>query len=197
MLSHPLLPKLKQLRLSGIATTLNERAAKATANSIRPVDFLALLLEDELDRRQQSRHDRFVRRAGFQQIKLLADFNFDAAPTLDRSLVMTMATCQFIRRHENRILCGRTGLGKSHLAAAIGFETIKLGYTVIWTSAHEMLADLFAGRADGSYRREFRMPRPRRQPSQNRPPRQSKAKSAPLELARIWRIAMALDRFVT
>jgi len=156
MLSHPLLPKLKQLRLSGIATTLNERAAKATANSIRPVDFLALLLEDELDRRQQSRHDRFVRRAGFQQIKLLADFNFDAAPTLDRSLVMTMATCQFIRRHENWILCGPTGVGKSHLAAAIGFEAIKLGYTVLWTSAHEMLADLFAARADDSYRRKFR-----------------------------------------
>jgi len=156
MLSHPLLPKLKQLRLSGIADTLDERAAQAAANGIRPVDFLALLLEDELDRRQQSRHDRFVRRAGFQQIKMLADFNFDAAPTLDRSLVMAMANCQFIRRHENWILCGPTGVGKSHLAAAIGFEAIKLGYTVLWASAHEMLADLFAARADDSYRRKFR-----------------------------------------
>jgi DNA replication protein DnaC len=156
MLSHPLLPKLKQLRLSGIAGTLDERAAQAAANAIRPVDFLALLLEDELDRRQQTRHDRFVRRAGFQEIKLLADFDFGAAPTLDRSLVMAMATCQFIRDHDNWILCGPTGVGKSHLAAAIGYEAIKLGYTVLWVSAHEMLADLFQARADDSYRRKFR-----------------------------------------
>ena len=156
MLSHPLLPKLKQLRLSGIAATLDERAAQASANAIRPVDFLALLLEDELDRRQQARHDRFVRRAGFQQLKLLADFDFDAAPALDRSLVMAMANCQFVRAHENWILCGPTGVGKSHLAAAIGFEAIKLGYTVLWTSAHELLADLFAARADDSYRRKLR-----------------------------------------
>jgi DNA replication protein DnaC len=120
------------------------------------VDFLALLLEDELDRRQQARHDRFVRRAGFQDLKLLADFDFGAAPTLDRSLVMAMATCQFIRDHDNWILCGPTGVGKSHLAAAIGYEAIKLGYTVLWVSAHEMLADLFQARADDSYRRKFR-----------------------------------------
>lgn len=156
MLSHPLLPKLKQLRLSGIAATLDERAAQASANAIRPVDFLALLLDDELDRRQQTRHERFVRRAGFEQIKLLADFNFDAAPTLDRSLVMAMASCQFIRNRENWILCGATGLGKSHLAAAIGYEAIKLGYSVLWTCAHEMLADLFAARADDSYRRKLK-----------------------------------------
>jgi DNA replication protein DnaC len=151
MLSHPLLPKLKQLRLSGMADTLDERAAMASANAMKPVDFLALLLEDEIDRRQQNRTERFVRKAGFEEIKLLCDFDFAAAPSLDRSLVMAMASCQFIRNKENWLLCGQTGLGKSHLAAAIGFEAIKHGYTVRWANTHEMLGKLFSGRSDDTY----------------------------------------------
>src|ERR1700677_852179 len=151
MLSHPLLPKLKQLRLSGIAESLEERAAMASANAMRPVDFLALLLEDELDRRQQNRYERSVRKAGFEEVKLLSDFNFGAAPHLDRSLVMAMATCQFIPNKENWLLCGQTGLGKSHLAIAIGFEAIKHGYTVRWANTHDLLGELFCARADGAY----------------------------------------------
>lgn len=107
MLAHPLLPKLKQLRLSGIATSLEERAAFAATSGVSHVDFLALLLDDELERRQQNRHQLRIRRAGFESIMLLSQFDFGVVPTLDRSLVMGMATCQFIQNKENWILSGR------------------------------------------------------------------------------------------
>jgi DNA replication protein DnaC len=149
MLAHPLLPKLKELRLSGMVDTLDERAQMAQLQNLTPVDFLALLLDDEIDRRQQRKHERLERMAGFDSLKLLSQFDFAAAPCLDRSLVLDMATCQFVHRKENWLLCGPTGVGKSHLATAIGYEAIKREMTVLSMSASAMLTELFAAHADG------------------------------------------------
>jgi DNA replication protein DnaC len=155
MLTHPLLPKLRELRLSGMVDTLDERAQMAQLRNLTPVDFLALLLDDEIDRRQQRKHERLERTAGFDNMKLLSDFDFAAAPCLDRSLALEMATCQFIQKKHNWILCGPTGVGKSHLATAIGYEAIKREMTVLFQSASAMLADLLAARADGTHARRM------------------------------------------
>jgi DNA replication protein DnaC len=151
MLTHPLLPKLKELRLSGMVDTLDERAQMAKLQNLTPVDFLALLLDDEIDRRQQRKHERLERSAGFDNIKLLSQFDFAAVPCLDRSLALEMATCQFVQNKHNWVLCGPTGVGKSHLATAIGYEAIKREMTVLFLSASTLLADLMTGRADGSH----------------------------------------------
>jgi DNA replication protein DnaC len=151
MLTHPLLPKLKELRLSGMVDTLDERAQMAQLQNLTPVDFLALLLDDEIDRRQQRKHERLERFAGFDNVKRLADFDFAAVPGLDRSLVLDLATCRFVQKKQNWLLCGPTGVGKSHLATAIGYEAIKRNLTVISLSAAGMLTDLLAARADSSH----------------------------------------------
>jgi DNA replication protein DnaC len=154
MLAHPLLPKLRQLFLSGMVETLEERAQLAQLQNLTPIDFLALLLDDEIDRRQQSKHRRMEKQAGFESgAKLLADFDFAALPGLDRSVVLDMATCQFIQKKQNWLLCGPTGVGKSHLATAIGYEGIKRGYSVLSTGCAAMLADLQRARADGGYQK--------------------------------------------
>ena len=153
MLSHPLLPKLKELRLSGMVDTLEERAELAREQKLSPVEFLALLIDDEIDRRRQKKQASMERTAGFENLKLLSGFDFAAAPTLDRSLVLEMATCNFIGRRENWLICGPTGVGKSHLATAIGYEAIKRDLKALSFSTHKLLGDLFAARADGSYAR--------------------------------------------
>jgi len=150
MLSHPLLPKLKALRLSGMANSLEERSELARGQKLTPVEFLALLLDDEIDRRHRKRLARMERIAGFENVKLLSGFDFAAAPTIDRSLVLEMATCAFIERKENWLICGPTGVGKSHLATAIGYEAIKRGFSVSSYQTHKLLAKLHASRADGS-----------------------------------------------
>jgi DNA replication protein DnaC len=155
MLTHPLLPKLRELRLSGMVDTLDERAQTAQLQSLTPVDFLALLLDDEIDRRQQRKHERLERGAGFDSLKMLSEFDFGAVPCLDRSLALEMATCQFIQKKHNWILCGPTGVGKSHLATAIGYEAVKRGRTVLFQSASAMLAALLTGRADGSHAKKI------------------------------------------
>lgn len=153
MLSHPLLPKLKELRLSGMVDTLEERAELAREQKLSPVEFLALLIDDEIERRRQKKQARMERTAGFESTKLLSGFDFAAAVALDRALVLEMATCSFIPRHENWLICGPTGVGKSHLATAIGYEAIKRDLKVLSFSVHKLLGSLFAARADGSYSR--------------------------------------------
>jgi DNA replication protein DnaC len=155
VLSHPLLPKLKTLRLSGILETLDARAQLARDQDLSPVEFFALLLDDEIDRRQRTATALKERQACFESDKRLADFDFAAIPTLDKSQVLEMATCRFVAEKENWLLHGPTGVGKSHLATAIGREAIRRGTSVLNASTHKLLADLFAARADGSYQRKM------------------------------------------
>ena len=156
MLNHSLQPKLKELRLSGMLDTLQERAQYAQIHQLSPVEFLALLLDDEIERRHQAQLLRREKEARFECPKRLTQFDFSAVPTLDRGLVTEMGTCQFITAHENWLLSGPTGVGKSHLACAMGYEAIKRGYRVLAYATHRLLADLFAARADGSYGRRMR-----------------------------------------
>jgi DNA replication protein DnaC len=155
MMTHPLLPKLRELRLSGMLETLEERAQTARDENLAPVEFLALLLDDEIDRRTRARTERRQREAGFESPKLLSQFDFAANPTLSKRLVLEMATCQFIARHENWLLHGPTGTGKTHLATAIGYEAIRRGYRTLCCSVHRLTADLFAARADGTHARRI------------------------------------------
>ncbi len=151
MLTHPLSPKLKELRLSGMLASLEERAELAQEQQLSPVEFLALLLEDELERRHQRTQTCRQKEAGFEYLKTLADFDFAAVPTLDRALVLEMATCSFLTAKENWLICGPTGVGKSHLATAIGYEAIRRGMKVLSFATHRLLADLLAARADGTH----------------------------------------------
>jgi len=150
MMSHPLLPKLRQLKLSGMVATLDIRAAQAMERQLSPVEFLALLLDDELERRSQQRLTLRLAQSGCDGHKTLARFDFAAAPGVNRSLLHDLATCAFVARHENILLCGPTGVGKSHLANALAFEALKRDFRVLSRSTHRLLTDLHAARATGA-----------------------------------------------
>ena len=153
MMPHPLLPKLRQLDLSGMVLTLDVRAGQATENHLTALEFLALLLDDEIERRGQQRLARRLAESGCDEQKTLATFDFSAAPGINRSLVQDLATCAFVARHENIVLCGPSGVGKSHLANALACEALKRDYRVLSRSLQRVLADVQAARATGAYHR--------------------------------------------
>jgi DNA replication protein DnaC len=155
MLTHPLQPKLRELKLSGILQTLELRAAQAVERQLSPVEFLALLLDDELERRNQERLGRRLAYSGCDSLKTLAKFDFLATPGVNRILIQDLATCAFIPRHENLLLCGPTGVGKSHLANAIAIEALKRNFKVLARPTHRLLTDLHAARANGTHARMF------------------------------------------
>jgi len=153
--THPLLPKLKQLKLSGMLNTLELRAEQAAQEQLSPLDFFALLLDDELERREQNRMTYRLAISGCNPAKTLSLFDFTAASGVSRSFITDLATCAFIQRHENVFFCGPTGLGKTHLANALGIEALKRNFRVISKPTFRLLSDLNASRATGSYNRQM------------------------------------------
>jgi DNA replication protein DnaC len=150
---HPLLPKLRALKLSAMVLTLDVRATQAVERNLAPAEFLALLLDDELERRTQQRLARRLAQSGCSPQKTLAHFDFTAAPGINRTIVQELSTCAFIARHENLLLCGPSGVGKSHLANALACEALKRDFRVLSRPMHRLLADLHTARGNGSYRR--------------------------------------------
>jgi len=153
MMTHPLLPKLRQLKLGGMVQTLDVRATQAIERQLTPIEFLALLLDDELERRSQQRLANRLAQSGCDAHKTLAHFDFAAAPGVNRSFILDLAACTFIGRHENVLLCGPTGVGKSHLANGLAIEAMKRDLRVLSRPVQRLLADLHAARANGSYPR--------------------------------------------
>jgi DNA replication protein DnaC len=150
-LKQHLIPKLKALRLSGILDTLEVRTQQAIAEQWTYGDFLERLLEDEVERRGQKQLAMRLRRATLNTSKTLETFDFTFNPGLNRQLVYDLATGSFIRDKRNVLLCGPTGVGKSHLAQALAHEACRRGFDVVFTDAHKLLRHLQAGRADGTY----------------------------------------------
>jgi DNA replication protein DnaC len=150
-LKQHLIPKLKALRLSGILDTLEVRTQQAIAEQWTYGDFLERLLEDEVERRGQKQLALRVRRATLNTSKTLETFDFAFNPGVNRQLIYDLAAGHFIRDKRNVLLCGPTGVGKSHLAQALAHEACRRGFDVVFTDAHKLLRHLQAGRADGTY----------------------------------------------
>jgi DNA replication protein DnaC len=151
MMLHPLLPKLRQLKMGGMVRTLEVRASQAVQQSLSPVEFLALLVDDELERRHQQRFARRLAQSGCDDQKTLARFDFAAAPGVNRMFVHDLATCSFLTRHDNLLICGPSGVGKSHLATAIAIEALKRDLQVLYRGTARLLADLQAARATATH----------------------------------------------
>jgi len=150
---HPideLVPVLKKLRPSGVLNTLELRTRQAAEDNLAPGEFLLRLLTDEVERREGKQLELRLRRASFEHHKSLEDFDFTFNPHIPKARVVDLATCAFVSRHENLCLVGQTGVGKSHIAQALGHRACVAGSTVMYTSAHQMLTRLRAARADDS-----------------------------------------------
>lgn len=146
-----LVPVLKKLRLSGVLQSLELRNREAADDSLAHTEYLYRLLHDEVDRRESKQLTQRLRRAGFESAKSLEDFDFQFNPNVPKAKVIDLGTCQFVERKANVLIIGQTGVGKSHLAQALGQRACRAGYTALYVAAHDLLTQLRAARADQSY----------------------------------------------
>lgn len=155
-LKHQLVSPLKQLRLSGVLETLDVRNQQAIEGKWSYIEFLSRLLEDEVQRRHQKQLALRLRRATLNTTKTLESFDFAFNASLNRQLLLQLASGEYILQKRNVLLCGETGVGKSHLAQALGQEACRQGFNVLFVNTHKMLAHLHGGRADGTWEKRFK-----------------------------------------
>jgi len=154
-MTHQLTPFLKRLRLSGIMRTLEVRNQQAVDGRWTYIEFLSRLLEDEVERRAQKQLELRIRRAAINTTKTLEGFDFNFNPTINRQQVLDLATCTYISQKRNVLICGPTGVGKTHLAQALAHEACRRGYSALFVNTHRMLQHINGGRADGTLERRF------------------------------------------
>ena len=154
-MTHQLIPFLKRLRLSGILQTLEVRNQQAIEGQWSYIEFLARLLEDEVERRAQKQLQLRIRRAAINTTKTLEGFDFNFNPSVNRQQVLDLSTCSYIGRRRNVLICGPTGVGKTHLAQALTHEACRRGHTALFVNTYKMLKHINGGRADGTLERRF------------------------------------------
>jgi len=148
-------PYLKQLRLSGILDSLEARNRQAIDGKLAYTEFLALLIQDEVARREQKKFDLRLRRATFRATKTLEQFDFERLPKLNRALVNELATGRYLSERAPALIVGPCGTGKSHIAQALGHCAVRQGADVLFTTCTQLTASLNAARATGGYERKL------------------------------------------
>ncbi len=150
-----LVPQLKQLRLSGIFDSLEARNRQAIEGKMAYTEFLALLIGDEVARREQKKFSLRLRRAQFRTTKTLEQFDFERLPQLNRALVHELATGRYLQEKAPVLIVGPCGTGKSHLAQALGHCAVRQGVDVVFTTSAALTQSLNAARATGLYERRL------------------------------------------
>jgi len=132
---------LRTLRLSGLAKSLEVRLQEAAGNGLNHLEFLELVLQDELAVRADRRRHRRVQAASFRDAKTLEEFDFTFNTSIKKKQIFELATCKFIDQARDALLLGPPGTGKSHLVQAIGYQAIKAGHTVLYRSIFDVVRD--------------------------------------------------------
>jgi DNA replication protein DnaC len=138
---------LYQLRLSGLAQSLDARLQQAAANQLSHGEFLELILQDELDVRQQRHLARRIKAAEFRGLKTLEDFDWRFNPSIDRQQIFELGAGSYLRDHHDILFVGPPGVGKTHLAQALGYEAIKQGHEVLYRSIFDLVRDFLRDEA--------------------------------------------------
>ena len=142
--------KLKQLRLTGMLETMEVRLGQAEKNNSGYLDFFITMIEDEYERRQSGQLLKRLKKAGFEEEKTIEGFDCSFNPQVPVKRIKQLANCAYIEKRENIFLMGPVGVGKTHIAQALGHTACRMGYDVIFTKAIKMLRYLNGGRADNS-----------------------------------------------
>ncbi len=145
--------KLKYLRLGAIRQSLDHHNRYALEHQLSYLEFFELLIEDECVNRRSNAYRQQLMKSRLNQSKTLDSYDFTYQPELDKKLIQELASCRFIGEQKNIVLLGKPGVGKTHLANAIGLQALRQGYKVLFAHANSLLDKLHQARADGSFQR--------------------------------------------
>jgi DNA replication protein DnaC len=148
------LEKMKQMKLTGMARAFQLTMESGKNEKFTPDEMINHLIESEWDERYNRRLVRSTHRARFRYKASLEQINYENN-RLDKNQVLRLADCEFIRKKENIIITGSTGIGKSYLASALGHQACSLGYRVLYQHHTKLFGRMKIAKADGTYLKEL------------------------------------------
>src|SRR6476660_750861 len=148
------LEKLNKMKLTGMARAFKTSLESGKMNDLTADEMLDFLVTSEWDERYNRKLARTLQMARFRYKASVEQLHFENN-RLDKNIVLRLAECNFIRRKENILITGSTGIGKSYLASAIGYQACALGFKVMYQHSTKLFARLKIAKADGSYAKEM------------------------------------------
>ncbi len=155
MNNNQTIEKLKQMRLSAMAEMHLQHVKNNQFNKVTPDEYLALLTDHEWEDRQGKKISRLLTQASFRQKATIADVSYSENRNLDKNMFNRLSTLDFMKKKENIIITGASGVGKSYLAQALGNQACIMGYKTLYYNTARLLARLKLSKVDGTYIKEL------------------------------------------
>ena len=156
MMHHPTLDKLQKLKLTGMLSALQEQESVPDIRTMPFEERLGLMVDREMTERENRRMQTRLRMAKLKQNSAMENIDFKTARGLDRSVIMKLADCEWVKEHMNVLITGATGLGKTYLACALANKACREGYSSYYIRLTRLFQELDIGRADGRYAKMMR-----------------------------------------
>jgi len=147
--------QMNQLRLRGMARSWQAMVETRRTHELSFADGLGILLQSEVDERGNRRFDRLQKNAKFRYRASIEELTFDSSRGLDKALITNLATGEYLEKGESVLITGKTGVGKSFLASALGLQACSQGYSVEYFNAQKMFLRLKMARLEGTILKFF------------------------------------------
>lgn len=151
MMKHPTLDKLHALKLNGMAAALADQSATPDIADLDFEERLGLLVDREMTERDNRRMGSRLRKAKLRHTAILEDLDYRSPRGLDKRLIQSLASCQWVKEHLNVLITGPTGVGKTWLACALAHKACRAGYAAQYIRLTRLLRELTIAKGDGQY----------------------------------------------
>jgi DNA replication protein DnaC len=155
MLINPIISKLQQLRLRTMAKGFKEQLEQPIITELSFEDRLGLLVDMELTERQNRQFQSRLKKAKLQQSACMEDIDYCPKRNLDKPLLATLSTCQWVASHHNVLIIGPCGTGKTFLACALAHKACLNGHSIYYCRMNRLLSDLQIKKGDGQYNKHM------------------------------------------
>jgi DNA replication protein DnaC len=149
MLRTPTIDKLRDLSLMGMVRAFEEQTANADYQALAFEERLGLMVDVELEERENRRLFRYLKSAKLRDNACVEDIDFQKSRGLERALILELAECRWIGAHQNALVVGATGVGKTYVACALAQAAIRHGHTALYLRFPRMVDELAVARVDG------------------------------------------------